>query len=36
MGRIGTSYRYDIEMIGTDPFSFGELGVVNFEKLMYF
>ena len=33
MGRISTSYRYEIEIIGTDPFSLGELGVVNLEKL---
>ena len=33
MGRISTSYRYVIDIIGTDPFSLGELGVVNSEKL---
>ena len=33
MGRISTSYRYEIYIIGTDPFSLGELGVVNLEKL---
>ena len=33
MGRISTSYRYVIDIIGTDPFSLGELGVVNLEKL---
>ena len=32
MGRISTSYRYKIDIIGTDPFSLGELGVVNLEK----
>ena len=26
MGRISTSYRYEIDIIGTDPFSLGELG----------
>ena len=39
MGRISTSYRYVIDIIGTDPFSLGELGVVNLEeleKLSYF
>ena len=39
MGRISTSYRYEIDIIGTDPFSFRELGVVNLEKsekLRYF
>ena len=39
MGRISTSYRYVIDIIGTDPFSLGELGVVNLEKsekLRYF
>ena len=29
MGRISTSYRCEIGIIGTDPFSLGELGVVN-------
>ena len=33
MGRISTSYRYVIEVIETDPFSLGEPGVVNLEKL---
>ena len=33
MGRISTSYRYMIDIIGTDPFSLGELWVVNLEKL---
>ena len=28
MGRISTSYRYDIDIIGTDPVSLGDLGVV--------
>ena len=32
MGRISTSYRYVIDIIGTDPFSLGELRVVNLEK----
>ena len=39
MGRISTSYRYEIDIIGTDPFSSGELVVVNLaklEKLTYF
>ena len=36
MGRISTSYRYEIDIIGTDPLSLGELGVVNWEKLRYF
>ena len=39
MGRLSTSSRYVIDIIGTDPFSLGELGVVNlekFEKLRYF
>ena len=39
MGRINTSYRYEIDIIGTDPFSLGKLGVVNvkkLEKLRYF
>ena len=26
MGRISTSYRYVIDIIGTDPFSLEELG----------
>ena len=34
MGRISPSYRYVIDIIGTDPFSLGELGGgVNLEKL---
>ena len=33
VGRISTSYIYEIDIIGTDPFSLGELGVVNLEKL---
>ena len=33
MGRISTGYRYMIDIIGTDPFSLGELGGVNLEKL---
>ena len=33
MGRISTSYRYKIGIIGTDPFSSGEVGMVNLEKL---
>ena len=33
MGRISTSYRYVIDIIGTDPFSLGEQGGVNLEKL---
>ena len=32
MRRISTSYRYEIGIIGTDPFSLRELGVVNLEK----
>jgi len=32
MGRISTSYRYEIDIIGMDPFSLRELGVVNWEK----
>ena len=36
MERISTSYRFEIDIIGTDPFSLGELGFVNFEKLRYF
>ena len=34
MGKISTSYRYVIDIIGTDPFSLGELGGVNLEKLV--
>ena len=33
MGRVSTSYRYVIEIIGRHPFSFGELGAVNLEKV---
>ena len=33
MGRISTSHRYAIEIIGTDPFSLEELGGVYLEKL---
>ena len=33
MGRIRTRYRYVIDIIGTGPFSLGELGAVNLEKL---
>ena len=33
MGRISTSYRYVIDIIGTDLLSLGKLGVVNLEKL---
>ena len=33
MGRIITSYRYEIDIINTDTFSLGELGVVNLENL---
>ena len=39
MGRIGTSYRPVIDIIGTDPFSLGGVGGINlekFEKLRYF
>ena len=39
MGRISTSSRYVIDIIGTDPFSLEELGGVNLEnleKLRYF
>ena len=39
MGRIRTSYRYEIDINGTDPFSLGSWGVVNLkklEKLSYF
>jgi len=39
MGRISTSSRYVIDIIETDLFSLGELGVVNLEnleKLRYF
>ena len=34
MGKISTSYRYVIDIIGTDPFSLEELGgCVNLEKI---
>ena len=33
MGRISTSYRYEIDIIGTDPFSLGELGGFKFGKI---
>jgi len=39
MGRISTSFRYEIDIIGTDPFSLRELKVVSLEKsgkLRYF
>ena len=36
MGRISTSYRCVIDIIGTDPFSIWEWGVVNLEKLEKF
>ena len=39
MGKISTSYRNVIDIIGTDPFSLGELGVLiwkKLEKLRYF
>ena len=39
MRRISTSYKYVIDIIGTDPFSLRELGGVNLvrlEKLRYF
>ena len=39
MGRISTSSRYAIDIIGTNPFSLEELGVLvwkKFEKLRYF
>ena len=36
MGRISTSYRYKIYIIGMDQFSLGKLGVFNLEKLRYF
>ena len=36
MGRISTSSRYVIDIIGTNSFSLEELGGVNFEKLRYF
>ena len=34
MGRISTNYRYKIDIIGTDPISLGELGVVNSGKIL--
>ena len=39
MGRISTSYSYEIDIIDTDPFSLRELEVGNLEKsekLRYF
>ena len=33
MGRISTSFSCVIDIIGTDPFFLGDLGVVNLEKL---
>ena len=39
MRRISTSYRCEIDIICTDPFSLGKLRDVNlekFEKLRYF
>ena len=33
MERISASYRHVIDIIGTDPFSLGELEVVNLEKI---
>ena len=33
MGRISTGHRYEIDIIGTDPFSLVELEVVNLERL---
>ena len=33
VGRISTSYRYVIDIIGTDPFSFGDLQAINVEKI---
>ena len=39
MGRISTSFRHVIDIIGTYPFSLEELGGVNLkklEKLRYF
>ena len=39
MKRLSTTYRYMIDIIRTDLFSMGELGVVNsekFEKLRHF
>ena len=33
MGRISIIYRYEIDIIGRDPFSLGELGVVKGKKL---
>ena len=32
MGRIRTSYRYEIDIIGPDPFYLRKVGVVNLEK----
>ena len=33
MGGISTSFRYVIDIIGTDPFSLEELGGIKLEKL---
>ena len=33
MVRISTSYRYDIDIIGTDPFCLGDLGIANLKKI---
>ena len=33
MRRISVIYRYVIVIIGRDPFSLGELGVVNLKKI---
>ena len=33
MGKVSTSPRYVIDIIGTKPFSLGELGGGNLEKL---
>ena len=32
MGRISTSYKYESDIINTDPLSLRELGVVNLKK----
>ena len=34
MGRISTSYRYVVDIIGMDPFSLGELRGVNLKILL--
>ena len=41
MGRISISYRYEIDIIGTDPFSLENFGISlvnleNLEKFRYF